>query len=97
MTMRRGRRCQFCADAISAERRIDAKYCRDSCKTLAYQKRKGTRRYASTEAPPSALSELVARLQSQEAAARSELVAVRGEATIVCLGTRLDVLHLQRT
>lgn len=79
--MRRGRRCQFCADAISAERRIDAKYCRDSCKTLAYQKRKGTRRGASTEPPPpsSALSELVTRLQSQEEAARSELAAVRGE------------------
>lgn len=81
MTMRRGRRCQFCADAISAERRIDAKYCRDSCKTLAYQKRKGTRRCASTEPPPPsrALSELVTRLQSQEEAARSELAAVRDE------------------
>lgn len=77
--MRRGRRCQFCSDPISAERRIDAKYCRDSCKTLAYQKRKGARGHACTEPLPSALSELVRRLESQEAAARSELVAVRGE------------------
>lgn len=77
--MRRARHCQFCSDPISAERRIDAKYCRDSCKTLAYQKRKGTRLHARPEPPPRALSELVRRLESQEAAARSELAAVRSE------------------
>ena len=79
--MRRARHCQFCSDPISAERRIDAKYCRDSCKTLAYQKRKGACLHARPEPPPppSALSELVRRLESQEAAACSELVAARSE------------------
>lgn len=77
--MLRARHCQFCLDSIPATRRIDALYCRDSCKTLASHARKAT--LAGQPAPmrqqPSALVELVMRLESQEAAARSELAAMR--------------------
>ena len=77
--MLRARHCQFCLDSIPATRRIDALYCRDSCKTLASHARKETRacRPAPTRQQPSALVELVMRLEAQEAAARSELAVMR--------------------
>lgn len=77
--MLRARHCQFCLDTIPPNRRIDAKYCRDSCKTLAShaRNRPGAGQPAQRPLQPSALVEQVMQLESQEAALRSELAAMR--------------------
>lgn len=77
--MLRARHCQFCLDTIPPTRRIDAKYCRDSCKTLAShaRNRPGASQPAQRPRQPSALVEQVMRLESHEAALRSELATMR--------------------
>lgn len=40
--MLRAQRCAFCGDALPSRGRIDRKYCRASCRTLAYRHRQKT-------------------------------------------------------
>lgn len=81
--MLRAHFCLFCGEPMEAGGRIDRKYCRPSCRTLAYRDRNGHRRKArpaSTAAiatPPSALVELAMRLEAQEAESRREMSALR--------------------
>ena len=42
--MLRAHFCVLCGDALPARGRIDRKYCRPSCRTLAYRRRKQAHR-----------------------------------------------------
>lgn len=79
--MLRARCCSHCGDAIPFKGRIDRKYCRASCRTLAYRHRRDGRPRGRGQpagvTTPSALVELVVRLEERESAARRELSEVR--------------------
>ena len=82
--MLRAHFCVLCGDALPTRGRIDRKYCRPSCRTLAYRRRKQEHR--GPESPSAAQTRterravaaaLVVRLEQLTAATQQELAVAR--------------------
>lgn len=81
----RAHRCAYCGDALPNRGRIDRKYCRASCRTLAYRQRhSGPQRSRRDETPASqpadpraVVVEVVLRLKQLIAVAQRELGSAR--------------------
>ncbi len=83
--MLRAKYCSCCGLDLPFAGRIDRKYCRPSCRTLAYRRRRdgvsAPQSVAAQPTPPSALVELVMKLEARDLAARKEVAAVRARNT----------------
>ena len=70
--MLRARICSFCGGDMPASGRIDRRYCRPSCRTLAYRHRRGGRR-----SDRGSLLDVVRALELRLSATASELLDIR--------------------
>ena len=82
--MLRAHFCVLCGDPLPARGRIDRRYCRTSCRTLAYRRRKQERPGPSASSPAArrvdqraAAVELVVRLERLAATTQQELAVAR--------------------
>lgn len=83
--MLRAQRCTYCGDELPGRGRIDRRYCRASCRTLAYRRRHEQPECTDPDAPPKAhppdprvvVTEVLLRLEQLIGAAQRELEIAR--------------------
>lgn len=83
--MLRAQRCTFCGDELPGRGRIDRKYCRASCRTLAFRRRHQQPESTDPDAPPQThppdprlvVTEVLLRLEQLIGAAQRELGIAR--------------------
>lgn len=73
--MLRARHCSFCGGDIPTKGRIDRKYCRPSCRTLAYRRRRNGGTELRTEA--SSLLDAVRQMEQRLHDAAQEMASIR--------------------